>query len=202
MKYDRKNYKKLAGKPKHPKHNNSKVYACPECWMGIDTNSTCVQQSCICGHCFPVKDIVVFDSKVEHAFGLTLKKKRGIKDLAYHKRWVIRPAEYIMPTIECHPIALDALTFYSTDADGRKNVMVAPAQSYEADFSYTDENGQEIVVDVKGLDRKTGMPRLIGPEFKKKCKRMKLIYRIDVLVYAGGIMWRWDEKLKKLEIKI
>jgi len=195
MKYSRKDYKKLAKKPKPPKHRNVKVHACPVCWTELTPDS----MRCRYGHRFVGKEIKIFDSRAEHAYGLTLKNLRRISGLQHHKKWVVRPAEYL----NMHPpITLGSLTFRSASyITKQKHKKIAPAQTYEADYSYRDATGREVVIDVKGLDRKTGMPRLIGTGFKKKCRRMKLIYSIDVQVYAGGMLWQWDEKFRKLEVK-
>jgi len=195
MKYSRKDYKKLAKKPKRPKHNNTNVAACPICWREVRPGTG--ERNC--GHVFLDTEIKIFDSRVEHAYGLQLMQRKGITELEHHRKWVVRPAEYL----NIHPpITLGSLTFRSASyITKKKNKKIAPAQTYEADYSYRDATGREAVIDVKGLDRKTGMPRLIGAGFKKKCRRMKLIYGIDVQVYAGGVLWQWDEKFRKLEMK-
>jgi hypothetical protein len=120
-------------------------------------------------------------SQAECAFFLKhLYGKPGITDIEIHPRVHFEPFVFIEP-------------YGFLPRDFRVNWPLE--MTYDLDFRYK-KDGVEMWVDVKGkVNPKTGQPRIINPKaFRINCMLAEKIFSQDVLVYASGAFWKWNDK--------
>lgn len=207
---------------KRQKFNTLGVKACPFCWWrqkpltGEEKKDKWARRVCLqCNKEFLLTDLIHFDSCIEWEAGYKLKtnEKAGkIKDLKHHSRfelinlclakWPLK-TDLICFWDKMIPVGKgsDIICFHDREFAIKPIKLPIPFSHYEADFSFTID-GKIKVIEVKGLDYRTQKPHFKGNKttFAWQCRLMKIVHGIDIEVWAGGRVWKWDSNFKKLEV--
>jgi hypothetical protein len=181
----------IGGKMKSSKMRNKPVRLCPHCYGNDKRDIIIPPPGSTPGtilHCniyrqkkFKKRECIYFASQAEYAFFCRhLHGKPGVTDIEIHPRVHFEKNVFIKP-----------YGFLPSEFDTNWPFEM----TYNPDFRYK-KNGRVFYVDVKGdVNPKTNQPRIINlKSFKINCMLMERIFFIDVLVYASGVFWKWNDK--------
>lgn len=176
-----------------------------------------------CRNDYLFKNTICFDSQAEAAAGFIFKEKERkgiIKNLWLHPTFLLFPSPWIFknkPGDGYVNVSGSIINFGFIDNDlptKDKKKIGAVIKIWKNDLIYTTDfafaKEKELrVVEVKAFDKSRRSPYFAGDSKKRKtherefahvCHLMKLIHKLDVFVYSGGLWWKWDANFKKLEV--